>query len=247
MQYIYHHFTEAYNSIIHTNWLLHANAEINQEFVLLWTTENVIFLGAKDAQITTKTALDTLPYPYLIRSSGGRAVVNDEGIVNLSYFTCEALSVDEAYQKMKTMIENLLNIQTEAFEVVGSYCSGRFDLSINGKKIAGMSQRRYKNSIVVMAYISLYGDQQKRSKIIQHFYQVAHDDTMPIDPNTMAVLNKGSLQEMLQHLHKKYELLEVAPFLRFYHSHPDIIHSMTQQFNKRQLLLEENHYGKSTL
>ena len=37
----------------------------------------------------------------------------------------------------------------EHFEVETSYCPGKFDLSINGKKFAGLAQSRIKNGIAL--------------------------------------------------------------------------------------------------
>ena len=40
------------------------------------------------------------------------------------------------------MFENE-NVDIDTKEIEHSYCPGRFDLSIDGKKFAGISQRRY--------------------------------------------------------------------------------------------------------
>ena len=45
----------------------------------------------------------------------------------------------------------------EAYEIVGSYCPGSYDLSIDGKKFAGISQRRMKNGIAVQIYLCVEG------------------------------------------------------------------------------------------
>ena len=44
----------------------------------------------------------------------------------------------ELIRRMLSMYE----VDIEAYEIVGSYCPGSYDLSINGKKFAGISQRR---------------------------------------------------------------------------------------------------------
>lgn len=248
MQYIYRHFKKASDAIIHTNWLLHANETLNHSFFQLWTTENAIFLGSQDiSNPHIQQGIESLPYPALLRSSGGRAVVNDEGILNLSLFTCDPLSVNDAYQKMQQLIDHLFSIQTEAKEIKGSYCPGKFDLSLQHKKIAGLSQRRYKNSIVIMAYISIDGDQYEREKIIQRFYRTMNDSTIHIQLNTMTTLPKEAFQQFNKTLSTDFDVLEVAPFLQFHHTHPELIAKMKQHFQQQQQRLEEINYGKSIL
>lgn len=240
MQQARHHFSTVTDAFIYGDWLLHANQEIQQEFLLYWTTETSVILGMKDSFAPHfKEAIPTLPYPAVIRSSGGRAIINNNGIINLSLYYTGNDTIDAAYQKMVTIIENLCHCQFEVGEVTGSYCPGRFDLAIDGKKIAGLSQRRYKDSIVVMCYLSLGGDQIERGTWLQHFYHVAGDPSIEIQPTTMAVL-ETTTPEMLQYtLFKNYEPLEIAPWLQYHWQHPQLIEKMMKQWQQRQKLLEE--------
>ena len=58
----------------------------------------------------------------------------------------------------------------ETGEITHSYCPGTFDLSVNGQKIGGMSQRRNKSGVVVMLYLSVNGPQMLRGEVIRDFY-----------------------------------------------------------------------------
>lgn len=50
-------------------------------------------------------------------------------------------------------------VTMEAREIVGSYCPGSYDLSINGQKFAGISQRRIRNGVAVQIYLCVNGKQ----------------------------------------------------------------------------------------
>ena len=45
----------------------------------------------------------------------------------------------------------------EAYEIIGSYCPGSYDLSIDGRKFAGISQRRLRQGIAVQVYLCVEG------------------------------------------------------------------------------------------
>src|SRR5690625_1257485 len=83
-----------------------------------------------------------------------------------------------------------------AYEIVGSYCPGDYDLSIDGKKFAGISQRRVRNGVAVQMYIDIAGSSYERASIVKQFYNLAKGDgdtsfTYPdVNPNVMASINE---------------------------------------------------------
>lgn len=239
MQQAQRHFTSIDEAFIYHDWLLHANQVIQQDFILLWTAQDCIILGMNDTfEPQFKKGLQTLPYPYVLRSSGGRAIVNDEGIINVSLYYTGQDRIEEAYQKMVRLLESLCHVSFEVGEVTGSYCPGAFDLSRNGKKVAGLSQRRYKDSIVVMAYLSLEGNQEKRGQWLETFYHVAESD-MVITPSTMTTLSSIKKENIQHHLHQLYEPLEIAPWIQFHLQHPELKDKIMTQWQRRQQLLED--------
>src|SRR5699024_6472430 len=62
------------------------------------------------------------------------------------------------------------DVKVDTGEVEGSYCSGRFDLSIGGKKFAGISQRRIRSGAAVQVYLCGEGNGSKRARILREFY-----------------------------------------------------------------------------
>lgn len=163
-----------------TNALLDLCGETNQAMLHFWTLPPTLILGLKDRRLPAlSAALDTVTqsgYGHFIRNSGGLAVISDGGILNVSLFipqtTAEHLSVDAGYELMKQLfLQTFPGQPIESYEITHSYCPGDYDLSINGRKIAGISQRRSPNALVVMAYLSVTGDQVFRGKLVRQFYE----------------------------------------------------------------------------
>ncbi len=87
-------------------------------------------------------------WPVLLRRSGGSAVPLTRGILNLSLiYAIEAFadaSLATAYSILcRPLLETLRDCGIEASigPVGGSFCDGRYNLVVNGRKIAGTAQR----------------------------------------------------------------------------------------------------------
>lgn len=98
-----------------------------------------------------QTACDALAAEGLavhVRLSGGGVVPQGAGVVNLhlGYVadTPNPLPVAEAhYQALSAVLSTLFRhfgVATTAQTVQGSFCDGRYNLAVNGKKIAGTAQ-----------------------------------------------------------------------------------------------------------
>ncbi|MFC6253063.1 lipoate--protein ligase family protein [Secundilactobacillus hailunensis] len=162
-----------------TNALLDLCGDTNQALLHFWTLPPTLILGLKDRHLPElSAALKTVAsngYDHFIRNSGGLAVVSDGGILNVSLFipqtASQHLSVDDGYELMEQLLQQTFpSLSIENHEVAHSYCPGDYDLSVNGKKIAGISQRRSTKALVVMAYISILGDQIFRGSLVREFY-----------------------------------------------------------------------------
>src|SRR5699024_11826182 len=79
--------------------------------------------------------------------------------------------------------------------IVGSYCPGYYDLSINNQKFAGISQRRIKDGAAIQIYLDVEGDSKQRAQLIRRFYDKSVKDeetrfTYPqVEPSKMASLS----------------------------------------------------------
>lgn len=168
------------SSFIYTNALLRSASELKFPLLHFWTLEDTVILGLKDQRLphlsTALASLTHLGFHYFMRNSGGLAVVSDDGILNLSIFypwhlEDHELTIDEAYQRMVDLIQAAFpSLEIATGEITHSYCPGSFDISVNGQKIGGISQRRNKVGVTVMLYLSVGGNQQDRGKLIRDFY-----------------------------------------------------------------------------
>lgn len=137
----------------------------------------------------------------MIRNSGGLAVALDGGVLNLSLVIpgIHEVSIHDCYEAMVSFVQYMLQDLTneiEAYEIVHSYCPGDYDLSINGKKFAGISQRRVRDGAAVQIYLDVEGNSYERANLIRDFYRISKKEeetkfTYPeVDPNVMASLSK---------------------------------------------------------
>lgn len=198
---------EKFDPFIYTDLFAAFSGKHKLNLFHFWEMEKEVVLGMQDTRVThLNKGVDTLHnhgYGVVVRNSGGLAVVADEGILNLSVIIPQgegkyAFSIDEGYILMKQLIEAALSeyaVKIDAHEVKDSYCPGDFDLSINGKKIAGIAQRRIKNGIAIMIYLSVSGNQSQRGELVRQFYQESLDDAFgippfpPVNPDSMTTLS----------------------------------------------------------
>jgi len=174
--------------------------------VRAWVHHHTISLGIQDTRLPFLNQglelLERRGYKYIARSSGGLAVVLDKGVLNLSLIFSEKdqhISIDEGFEAMVALIKDMLEpygLNIEAREIVGSYCPGRYDLSVNGKKFAGISQRRLRKGVAVQIYLCVTGSGVKRAELIRDFYEVSINGAETkfvypdIQPEVMASLSE---------------------------------------------------------
>ncbi|WP_099975250.1 lipoate--protein ligase family protein [Lactobacillus terrae] len=172
--------TSKYSSFANTEAILKYTSETKKAVIHFWTTEPTVILGMQDLRLSNLSKgliyLKEQQYDYFVRNSGGLGVVSDDGVLNFTIClpSKDQLSIDAAYELMYKIIRETFNENIVAGEIENSYCPGTYDLSINGKKIAGLSQRRVGESVAIMAYISICGDQNLRSNLMQNFYQLSN-------------------------------------------------------------------------
>ena len=173
-----------------------------------WVHSKTVVMGIQDGRLPMlKQAADFLHekgYDCIVRNSGGLAVVLDEGILNLTLIFPERdrkIEINRGYDAMWELIKYMFrdfDAEIKAGEIVGSYCPGSYDLSINGKKFAGISQRRIRHGVAVQIYLDVNGDAGQRAALVRDFYKIALNGTETkfvypsVDPAVM-----GSLSELL--------------------------------------------------
>lgn len=171
-----------------------------------WTTTPTVILGLQDQRLENLAGglkfLDDNDHIYYLRNSGGLGVVTDPEVLNFTLFlpNKDDLSIDQAYQKMADIMQATFSQKIKTGEIKHSYCPGTFDLSINDQKIAGISQRRSGNAVAVMAYISITGDQKRRSQLMKDFYEVSnYPVSQKIDFPNVDVHSMENLDNLIDH------------------------------------------------
>ncbi|RBW67403.1 lipoate--protein ligase family protein [Bacillus taeanensis] len=171
-----------------------------------WVHHQTIVLGIQDTRLPyIEEGIEYLKaqgYRVIVRNSGGLAVVLDEDVLNISILLKEKenqIAIDTGYEAMAALIQKMLRpygVEVSDGEVVGSYCPGTYDLSIHGRKFAGISQRRVKGGVAVQIYLCTKGSGSARAAAIGEFYKRASKGeqtkfTYPIiQPETMASLSE---------------------------------------------------------
>lgn len=176
--------------------------------VRTWVHNETVVLGIQDHRLPhidkAMAHLEETGYPSIVRNSGGLAVVLDPGILNLSIILSEKdtpIDISTGYEVMLAFIRLLFpeaGARIEAYEIVGSYCPGSYDLSIDGQKFAGISQRRLRQGIAVQIYLCVEGSGGKRAELIRDLYEVGlQGETTKFVYPTIRPEVMASLEELL--------------------------------------------------
>ncbi len=158
-------------------------AGLSPATVRTWVHSASVVMGIQDHRLPyVQAGMDLLEergYHPIVRNSGGLAVVLDEGVLNISIVISEKeghIDINTGYDMMVDLIKALfpeIAARIEAYEIVGSYCPGSYDLSVDGKKFAGIAQRRIRGGIAVQIYLSVEGSGGERAELIRDFYERA--------------------------------------------------------------------------
>lgn len=245
-----------------TDALISYAGKNDQAIIHFWQSSPLAILGMMDTKIghfeQALEVFENSKHEYLIRNSGGLAIISDPGVLNVSLIypssADQRVSIDEAYDRMLHFVQETFypyfpKKEIEAFEIKHSYCFGDYDLSIDGRKIAGISQRRIQEGVAVMIYISINGDQQERAELLKKFYTIGLDGTEPdgrypdIKPEVMASLEEVYQTElkvdevkdkMLHHFH--WMKGEYLPDLM-----ADFEIALDKMYKRNEKFLGENH------
>ena len=171
-----------------------------------WVHEQTVVLGIQDSRLPILESgisyLHSQGYKAIVRNSGGLAVVLDEGVLNITLIFSEKdrrIAINQGYDAMVEFVRYMFKdyqVEIEAKEIVGSYCPGSYDLSIGGKKFAGISQRRVRNGVAVQIYLCINDSGSKRAAMIKEFYRQAKGEKETkfqypvIQPDVMASLSE---------------------------------------------------------
>ncbi|XXM72789.1 lipoate--protein ligase family protein [Lysinibacillus sphaericus] len=171
-----------------------------------WVHHQTVVLGIQDTKLPFLSealrVLEEAGYQYIVRNSGGLAVVLDEGVLNLSLVFPDSekgIDINRGYDAMWLLVQEMFKdfgAEMEAKEITESYCPGSYDLSIRDRKFAGISQRRIRNGVAVQIYLCVNGSGSERAELVRRFYETGLKGeqtkfTFPsIRPEVMASLSE---------------------------------------------------------
>lgn len=227
----------------------------NEVYLHFWPADRSVFLGMQDQQLphfwTGVEYLRDEGYEPIVRSSGGLAVVGDTEVLNFSLIfqpTIGRPNIHEAFGLMVKLIQAVFipfNQEIVDGEVKRSYCPGKYDLSLKGKKIAGISQRRVGNAIALSIYVSLDGDQLSRGQLLRYFYKIggsqpkdAFPDVLPESMTTVGDITPElrTLSSFEQAVTRVLEQESSGPTKRFDLEHYDYSASKKRMVARNQRL-----------
>lgn len=174
----------------------------------LWVHGDTAVLGAQDGRLARAEAgiayLQRQGYRVIVRNSGGLAVVLDRDVLNISLILPVSdvyADIDDGFRTMQFLIEAMLRsyrVNVAAREIAGSYCPGRYDLSIGGRKFGGISQRRMQGGMAVQVFLLAAGSGARRAEVVKHFYDIAgRGETSPGRYPTVLPYKHASLAELI--------------------------------------------------
>lgn len=200
-----------------TDVLIETVSQEGGHLLHFWQLADTMILGMKDTRVTNLSAgleaLTKAGYLPVVRNSGGLGVISDEGVLNVSLIlpieeNGVKQSIDAGYERMLMLVRDAFqNEKIDAYEIADSYCPGTYDLSIDGKKFAGIAQRRVKNGLSVMMYLSVTGDQQARGNAVRNFYQASLEEQFGLDG--YPPVNPESMMNLPDLLHQTMTVEEV--------------------------------------
>ncbi len=172
-------------------------------FLHVWRAKDVLVLGSRDVSSQFDVVQEHFRqkgYRLIVRQSGGALVPLDAGVVNLSYICAKSpgqLHADEDFHFLADWLRDSTGTERVMIgEVDGSYCPGRFDLQMDGRKVCGIAQRRYSGAVVVQAFINVEVDGNRRATLAKQFYELSAQSAHSQTPLFQIQLDKvGSLQQ----------------------------------------------------
>nr|MDH3078265.1 biotin/lipoate A/B protein ligase family protein [Bacillus velezensis] len=174
-----------------------------------WVHHRTIVLGIQDTRLPFLEdgvkLLEDEGYRVIVRNSGGLAVVLDEGVLNISLIfedEKKGIDIDRGYEAMTELVRRMPCVRTmpklKHMKLKDRTVRANYDLSIGGRKFAGISQRRLRGGTAVQIYLCADKSGSERADLIRRFYQAALKDKSndtkgvypDIRPETMASLSE---------------------------------------------------------
>jgi len=130
----------------------------------IWQTRKSIAVPRHFSRVNgfdrAEKVLGNRGWPIVLRSSGGSAMPQGPGIVNISMIFPhdQSLSIDAVFRLLTDPLREFcdgLGISANVGSVPGSFCDGSYNLVVNKQKLAGTAQRRKKHAVLAHAALQV--------------------------------------------------------------------------------------------
>jgi len=153
--------------------------------LLIWRCVPTLFVSRSETRLRrfgeAVAHLRGLGWSVVVRKSGGTACPAGPGTVQLSLVEVApaVVEMNAKYAALAYFIRHTLSrylhIDAQIAPVSGAYCPGRYDLAVDGKKIAGLSQHWFRNAggircVVTAASINIEEAADLLARIVNQFY-----------------------------------------------------------------------------
>lgn len=155
--------------------------------LMIWRCRPALLVTRPEARLPgfdgAIAEMQTAGWPVFLRKTGGGACPVGSGTVQMSMIEAASpgAAMNAKYGALSKLIQDTLcffHISSRAGPVAGAYCPGNYDLAVQGKKIAGMSQHWFRNRcgircVVTAASINVDEPPDVLADAINRFYSTA--------------------------------------------------------------------------
>ena len=180
-----HHFLEQELANLKKTQSDHAH-----EALLIWSSLPALVVSGSDTRLPqfarAQAQLKQLGIEVVRRSSGGTAVPQGPGVVNVSRIFSPPMprNIEQLYQEFCRSLAvgfKAIGLETSIGKVRGSYCDGRYNLVSQGRKLAGTAMKlsgRLGAPSAVLAHAVILADMtaKQATERVNLFYQQAGSD-----------------------------------------------------------------------
>jgi lipoate-protein ligase A len=178
----------------------------DQRLLLVWQAPRALIVGSSDTRLpdfsSAANHLREQGWPVIVRRSGGSACPISKGTLQiaLARVAVPGITIDAAYIELTDLIRGIFDLYGLKLEMgtrTSAFCPGRYDLSIAGRKIAGLSQhwrqRKRRTIVTTAATLIIDEDVQTLVSVVNLFYHLG---------GTKKQCSASAVGNMRQHLTK---------------------------------------------
>jgi len=155
--------------------------------LVAWRCHPALLVSGSETRLPefdkASAALDAAGWPVFVRRSGGAACPVGPGTLQVAMIEPASpnATMTAEYARLAEMIRTTLacfGVAAQIGCVPAAFCPGRFDVAVEGKKIAGLSQHWFRNRrgvrcLIVAASLNLEEPPDLLSRLVNQFYRIA--------------------------------------------------------------------------